>query len=190
MQIKRWRLYKENRRIGMSIPNATIAAGYPRSLVDKHTKSLPVPITPGGTGTDFFALFEQKKMTDKRKVEHAIEGMHAMKTVSVATDETTKAGKKIYREIQVPDWTARHKYYETMLKLCKQMEKSDSGKNNFLFLGDNFANSLREARERSTEEMKERMIREPSDGTGGYMPSHGTIRDVPRAEIVDVEISA
>jgi len=160
LKLNRWSTYKYNRRIGMSIPNAAIAAGYPRSLVDKHTKNLPIPITPtasgGGFSTDFFALFEQKQMTDLKKVEHAVAGMDAMKVVSLETDETTKNGKKVYIRQEVPDWTARHKYYETMLKLCKQMEKGSSN-NKILVLGAEFANKLKVARERSTEEVKQRL---------------------------------
>jgi len=169
MQVNRWSLYKYNRRIGMSIPNAAIAAGYPRSLVDKHTKNLPVPTTQGGVSTDFFALFEQKQMTDVKKVEHAIAGMQATKSVIVKDVEYT-----------VPDWTARHKYYETMLKLCKQMEKTDT-KSLHLHLGGDFAQKLKLARERSTEEQKASFVKEEKDV---YIPT----KRPPRAEVVEAEI--
>jgi len=172
MHIKRWSLYKYNRKIGMSIPNAAIAAGYPRSLVDKHTTSMPVPTKYTGN-TDFFALFEQKQMTDVKKVEHAIAGMSATKTIVVKETPTS------YREIEVPDWTARHKYYETMLKLCKQLEKTDE-KNVHLHLSGDFATRLKEARERATEEMKHRMVQEVD------VPQ-AQKRSIPRAEIVEEE---
>jgi hypothetical protein len=98
-------------------------------------------------------------MSDVKKAEHALEGMRAMKVVSLETDERTTKGQKVYREVQVPDWTARHKYFETVLKLCKQLEKADTS-TNVLVLGHDFAEQLRQARERSTEEMKARMVRE------------------------------
>ena len=154
----------------MSIPNAAIAAGYPRSLVDKHTKNLPVPTVGAGSSTDFFALFEQKRMTDKKKVEHAIAGMNAMKTIVVDKEEH-----------QVPDWQARHKYFETMLKLCKQLEKTEASSLH-LHLGGDFATRLRNARERSTEEMKNSLLKkEATDGQ--YTPAAPRRKKV---ETVDV----
>ena len=146
-------LYKYNRKLGMNISNAAIAAGFPRSLVEKHKSSLPVPLTQSNA-TDFPALFEQKQMTDVKKVEHAIAGMNSMRVIV----------DKLGREHLVPDWNARHKYFETMLKLCKQLEKSDSSTtNNVLVMNGDFAEQLRKSRERATEERKAELVKEKDD---------------------------
>lgn len=170
MQTNRRKAYKYNRKIGMSIVNAAIASGYPRSLAEKHSKRLPVPLNHNNN-TDFFALFEQKQMTDIKKVEHAIAGMNATKVISVeVTNERSTRGQRVYVEREVPDWQARHKYFETMLRLCKQLEKGDTTVN-ALVLGGNFADQLRMARERATEEMKARLVEERKEDDIDVTPS-------------------
>lgn len=154
----------------MSVMNAAIAAGFPRSLVEKHRKKLPVPLTPNNT-TDFLSLFEQKQMTDVKKVEHCLEGMNAMRTAAVIlVDENEQPvlnarGRPQYREVEIPDWQMRHKYFESMLKMCKQLNQTDTN-NTLVFLGNDFANKLKEARERATEEMKEKLRRATPQPTG------------------------
>lgn len=141
--INRRKEYKFNRKIGMSIFNAAISAGYPRSLAEKHSKS--VLLNTNHTPVDFVSLFERKRMTDIKKVEHALEGMQAVKIF------VDKDG----HEHTTPDWTARHKYFETMLRLCKQLEKQEGGNTtNILIQGSEFANRMKKARERASQELR------------------------------------
>lgn len=177
----RRQMYKNNRKIGMSKLNAAIAAGFPRSLVEKHRDHLPVPQTPANK-TDFFALFEQKQMTDIKKVEHCLSGMNAMKVVSLETDQTNNKGKTIWVEHEVPDWQARYKYFEMMLRLCKQMEKEGST-NTAIFLGNDFAQKLKEARERATDEMKEKVKRTHP------LTDVSSQQSRPRPQVIDVAAS-
>lgn len=98
-----------NPTIGMSKYSAAITAGYPMSLASKHDAN-PLP-------ANFLSLFEQKKITNIEKVNKIIEGINATKVV-------WNDG----RREEVPDWPARYKYTELMLKLCKQLdEKKDDG---------------------------------------------------------------
>ena len=144
--------YRYNRKIGMSVINAAVAAGFPRSVVDAHRNSLPIPLTSTDK-VDFITLFEQKQMTDAKKVEHAIAGMNAQRVLI----------DKLGVEHLIPDWTARHKYFETMLKLCKYLDKEDT-RNNVLVLSGDFAEQLKQARERATEERKASMVIEAEEG--------------------------
>ena len=108
-QRERRQQYKENRKLGMTRPNAAIAAGFARSIAMRKQ--------PPAVVTDFQALFEQKGITDQKKVEKAIEGMNAEKLF------IDKLGKKHV----TPDWQARYKYLELTLQLCKQLDKGGKG---------------------------------------------------------------
>ena len=110
--------------------NAAIAAGYGRSVA--FARSTPPAIV------DFQALFEQKGMTNKAKVDACIEGMNAIKSLISASGAT----------IDTPDWTARHKYLETMLKLCKQLDTGKQGDTNVLIVGT-LAERIKKAREKN-----------------------------------------
>lgn len=186
-RINRRKLYYENRKIGMSLENAALAAGYPRSLIEKHT------VTGNATSLcpiDFVSEFERKRLTTQNKVDHILSGMNAMRLVSVEVDgETTKNGKKVYQRVEVPDWTARHKYCETMLKLCKHL--TPDSQTNVLVVGDEFIERLRKARERVDADLRVRFedekkeIRESSEFVRGGVQEHGA---VPPAVFSDAEV--
>lgn len=125
----------------MTRPNAAIAAGYSQKIAYRKA---PPPVV-----VDLAALFEQRGMTNRMKVDKCIEGMNATKIISIKSDETTEGGAKIYVEREVPDWAVRHKYLETMLRLCKQLETSKQGDTNILMIGS-LADRIRESRERTT----------------------------------------
>ena len=110
--MNRRQLYKMYRSpaFGMSKYSAALTAGYPMSLASRNSTP-PVP-------TDFVSLFEQKKITNVEKVNKIIEGINATKTIP------GRGG----HSVEVPDWPAKYKYTELMLKLCKQLDdrKDDS----------------------------------------------------------------
>lgn len=134
--------YKNKKHLGMSRYNALISAGFPDTVADRYRLVEDVP--------SFIDLFERKGMSDQGKVKHILEGLRAEKVVSVETDERTAKGQKIYKEVTVPDWTARHKYLETMLKLCRQLDEKQQS-NTVIF---DLAERIKEARERTIREVK------------------------------------
>lgn len=127
----RYRMYKKYRKDGMTRPNAAIAAGYSQRIA---YRKVPPPVV-----VDLAALFEQRGMTNKAKVDRCIEGMNATKIV------VDKNGD----EHEAPDWAVRHKYLETMLRLCKQLETGKGGDTNILMIGS-LADRIRASRERTT----------------------------------------
>lgn len=127
----RWHNYRVNRQTHrMSKYSAALAAGYPLALAEKH-QTTPVPV-------NFDLLFEQKGLTNLKKVEKILEGINAEKTIfdKDGVPHTT------------PDWTARLKFIELSLRLCKQLEKdSSSDKSGDVFYFD-LAARLNKAREK------------------------------------------
>lgn len=170
--------YRENIKVGMSRLNAAVVAGFPTSIINnpKH-KLLSSLVSASGVAVraDFITLFERKRMTDLAKVEHCLEGMQAMKTISVETDQTNERGRNEWTKIEVPDWIARHKYFETMLKLCKQLEKENVLK--LPISGEEFIETLRKARTRASEEMKARFGQKHVDTVEAYVDLGG--KDFP-----------
>jgi len=138
LTISRRQLYRYNKGIGMSKYNAAISAGYPLTMAEKYRLVTDT--------VEFVDLFERRGMTRLKKVEHAIQGMNATKVVAVESDETTEKGKKVYVNVEVPDWPARHKYFETMLKLCKDIQQTAGDTNVVIF---DLADRIREAREKA-----------------------------------------
>jgi hypothetical protein len=131
------KLYKLNRQMGMSKMNAGLAAGFPMSMISRRGIESPAPF-------DFVTLFEQRCMTRKKKVDHIIEGLNALK-VSVDKDGN---------EHSSPDWNARYKYTELMLKLCKELDVKDAKES----ATDNLVQLLKDARERVNKEALSRII--------------------------------
>lgn len=140
-QLLKRKTYKENRIKGMTRENAAIAAGFGRSLATRRA-TIPVIV-------DFQALFEQKGITNKAKVDECIAGMNAEKTVRLETDETNRSGGKVYEFVSVPDWPARHKYFETMLKLCKQLDTGKQGGDTNILVIGSLAERIKRAREKN-----------------------------------------
>ena len=127
---ERRKKYKVNRNVGMTRENAALAAGFGTTI------ALRRPTPP--SVVDFQSLFDQQGMTNKKRVEKCIEGMNATKlTVDHMGNEHTS-----------PDWNARHKHMETMLKLCKQLDQKGKGDTNVLIIGT-LAERIKKAREKN-----------------------------------------
>ena len=95
-------------------------------------------------------------MTNKERVKECINGMNATKVVSLETDERTQRGQKVYKKYEVEDWGARHKYLETMLKLCKQLDVGGKkGDTNVLVIGT-LAERIKTAREKNADGLRVR----------------------------------
>lgn len=105
--------------------NAARAAGYSRDLSSK-TKAV--------VKEELKNAFEQSGLTDKKIIQHALDGL-----------EATKNGK--------PDWYVRHKYLITVLELTdrikSQINIDNSKHQNNIFLS---SSALREARLRADAE--------------------------------------
>ena len=126
--------YRSNRKLGMSRTNAALVSGYSRSMATRRREPIVI--------VDFGMLFEQKGMTNQAKVEKCIEGMNANKIVMDKNGD----------EHESPDWAARHKYLETMLKLCKQMD-SKGGDTNMVIIGS-LAERIKQSREKTNQGLK------------------------------------
>lgn len=92
--------YKANRLKGMNQYNAARAAGYSEATARTRNHDLENSIK-----LDMVDLLDQVGLTDKAMAEHIQEGLY----------ESVKPYGKDGEE--GPDWTARHKYCETVLKL-------------------------------------------------------------------------
>jgi len=111
--------YKANRLAGMNQVNSARAAGYSevfsRTASDRLERSIKV---------DMRDHFERAGLTDKKIVEHALKGLNAGKVISanvIASDGMADAHGTTKDFIDVPDWTARHKYFETILKITDKL---------------------------------------------------------------------
>jgi hypothetical protein len=139
--------YKYNRGIGMSRKSAALAAGYSKRLAMR--KHVDVP------NVDFPALFEQAGMTNLKKVERCIEGMNA------CDKKVTRGGY----EYIVPNWTVRHKFFETMLRLCGNLQPGQTNQTNVLVMGS-LADRIKESRQRSEEQLRRDGIPQAQEDTG------------------------
>lgn len=115
--------YKKNRLSGMNQYNAARAAGYPESTargkIAKIERSAKVGLADA---------FEQAGLTDKAIVAHAIEGLQAMKVVNadIYNEEDGEKKKEESALREVKDWTARHKYFETICKLTGRIKDNNN----------------------------------------------------------------
>lgn len=108
----------------MNIYNAARAAGYSHAYAHKAKVEKVAKVSMADA-------FEQAGLTDKAIITHALEGLEAMRTVSaIITGKDAGAADKDF--IDVPDWSARHKYFETVLKMTDRLkEKSAVEINNY-----------------------------------------------------------
>lgn len=91
--------YKEYRLQGFSKYASAIKAGYSRNTAINATKNIE-------RRCNFDQLLEVQGLTDIELAKHAKEGLNATKLQSIN-----------FKSIERPDWFARHKYLETILKL-------------------------------------------------------------------------
>ena len=116
MNIRQQR-YKSNRILGMNQYNSARAAGYSHNYALKGGSRIE-KLAKIGIGD----AFEQAGLTDKAIIKHAFEGLAAMRTVSaIITGKDAGAADKDF--IDVPDWTARHKYFDTILKMTDRLRE-------------------------------------------------------------------
>ena len=117
----RRQLYKKFRLDGFSAYAAARKAGYSHNTAKNATSKME-------KDGDFDQFLEIAGLTDKALAEHAQKGFDAEKVVSVESDEVLDNGKVRWVEVTVPDWTSRHKYFETILKLRKKVTADDDKK--------------------------------------------------------------
>ena len=64
---------------------------------------------------------EKEGLTDTALAKHAEEGLNATKTIS-ANITYGDADEKTNDFIDVPDWSSRHKYFDTILKMTNRLK--------------------------------------------------------------------
>ena len=120
--------YKKNRLLGMNQVNAAIAAGYSEKYAKQACRIERL------VKVSLANAFERAGFTDKAIVVYAQEGMKAMKLqscniyISKPNPESIDADKLIINKnsndfVEVEDWTARHKFFETSLKLIDKLRE-------------------------------------------------------------------
>lgn len=105
--------YKQNRLNGLGIYESCVQAGwaesYARSKAWRIEKKVKVSLQEA---------FGRRGLTDEKIISHALAGLEAEKSY------TTKDGEK---EVYFgADWTARHKYFETILKLTERVKPDEN----------------------------------------------------------------
>ena len=145
-----YKLYRDVHK--MSRTNAALAAGYPDSIAFR--KSTPVrPI-------NFNDAFEQKCMTTSKKVDFLLEAMQAEKVISVeVVGEFTSQGKKVYRNVTVPDWPSRLKAGDMAFKACGHYDKENTSSSDGASAMKNLAQLLQAATDRVSSGMSRVYIR-------------------------------
>jgi hypothetical protein len=98
--------YKKNRLAGMNQYNAARAAGYSESTSKRGG------VIEKAVSESIRNAFERKGLTDKYLANHAFEGLNATKFISVNS-----------QMVEVPDWVARHKYFESICKITERMRE-------------------------------------------------------------------
>jgi len=115
--------YKQNRLLGMNIVNAARAAGYSEKYATHKGYRIERLVKVGLSDA-----FERAGLTDNAIIIHALEGLKADKVqgcdVYVYKDEDDKwqVNEAKNEFIENPDWNARHKYFETILKLTERLK--------------------------------------------------------------------
>lgn len=96
---RRQREYRLNRVKGMNQYNAARAAGYSENYARDHSDRIEKAVKVG-----IGDIFEQAGLTDKFLAEFAAQGLKATKL----------CGRD---SVEFADWMARHKFFETILRL-------------------------------------------------------------------------
>lgn len=112
--------YKKFRLEGYSAFAAAIKAGYSKNTAINARKNIENRL-------NFDLILESEGLTDNALAKHAMEGFLADKVVSVESDETTDSGRTRFVNVTVPDWVARHKYFESILKLRNKIKTETPG---------------------------------------------------------------
>ena len=155
--------YKYNRAVvKMSKMNAATAAGFPSSIIKKLTSSKSLALLSLDCHPEFNSLFEQKEFTHRKKVDEILSGMKATKIIVVPRSSGNGS-----ETMEVPDHAMRHKYLDTSLKLCKHYETDEKNGQTYntqnIYLSENFAERLKQAREQAHDELRMRYRDNPDE---------------------------
>lgn len=112
---------------GMNIVNAARVAGYSESFAKAKAYRLERLVKVG-----MVDAFERAGFTDQAIIAHALAGLSALKLqscniyISKPNPESINSDKLIINKnsndfVEVEDWNARHKYFETILKLIDKL---------------------------------------------------------------------
>lgn len=121
----RQQLYKKYRLQGMSKYAAARKAGYSHSTAKQATRI--------EDAIDMPTWLEMEGLTDAKLAEHAKQGLNATKIVGYLHQYKRKGKRGKLEKIQpdeivsnefieVPDWSVRHRYFETILKLSGKLK--------------------------------------------------------------------
>ncbi len=88
--------------------NAARAAGYSETYAKQACRTEKL------VKVSLSDAFEQAGLTDNKIIQHALEGLQATKSVK------TLDGKVLG---DAPEWTVRHKYFETILKMTDRLRE-------------------------------------------------------------------
>lgn len=119
--------YKKHRLEGMNPERAAVAAGYSLSYARARAHRIEMSAKVG-----MAEAFERAGLTDKAIITHALAGLTAMKLqscnilISKPYAESVDADKLLINKnsndfVEIEDWNARHKYFETILKLTNKI---------------------------------------------------------------------
>ena len=123
LQDTRVQLYKKNRLAGMNRYNAMRAAGYSHHYANtRGPKYLESVIE-----SDMRNVAERQGLTDRALVAFAIKGMQAtrLQTCDIYVKDENgklKINKNSNDFIEVPDWAARHRFFNTICELSGRLK--------------------------------------------------------------------
>jgi hypothetical protein len=111
----------------MNQHNAAIAAGYSEKYAKQACRIERL------VKVSLADEFERAGLTDKAIIVHALSGLNALKLqscnvyISKPSAESIDADKLIINKnsndfIETEDWTARHKYFDTILRLTNRLQ--------------------------------------------------------------------
>lgn len=134
-------LYKKYRLEGMCKAAAALAAGYSHATAYHHTSKIEA-------GVKLAHFIESRGLHDRAIAQHVHDGLMATKIIgylhTYKKDEDGRVEKISPDEvvsnefIEVPDWSARHKYLETILEVMGKTSKAPivEQHNHFVFFND------------------------------------------------------
>jgi hypothetical protein len=122
--------YKANRLLGMYPVNAARAAGYSENYAKQACRVEKL------VKVSLEDEFERAGLTDKAIIAHALSGLQALKLqscniyISKPSAESIDGDKLIINKnsndfVEIEDWNARHKYFETILKLIDKLKDKE-----------------------------------------------------------------
>jgi len=150
-------LYRKFRLQGLSKVESAMNAGYSRAMAYHHADRVE-------RGVNMPMWFKRHGMDDETLSRKCKEGLEATKVIEIVLEPDPKDPNKVIRKkIEVPDWHARHKHLETILKVAGKMPKNGVTVNTNIAVGVSHGNAgtgqFTEAEERIRLEMREQVLR-------------------------------